>query len=122
MTQGERVRKVRKNLGLTLDKFGEHIGIKKSALSSIENGKSNLTDANVKSICREFNINDVWLRTGDGEMHTKINDDDRYSLNLGKLSKTENEFIRNGVNYLAETAPEKLKIVEEFMKGWLGIE
>ena len=50
MTQGERVREIRKSLNLTLDKFGERIGIKKSALSSIENDKSNLTDANTKSI------------------------------------------------------------------------
>jgi len=68
VTQGERVREVRKNLGLTLDKFGERIGIKKSALSSIENGRSNLTDANIKAICREFNVDYIWLTTGEGEM------------------------------------------------------
>lgn len=75
MTQGERVREVRKALGLTLDKFGEHIGIKKSALSSIENGKSNLTDANVKSICREFSVDYIWLTTGQGEMFVESDDD-----------------------------------------------
>ena len=75
VTQGERVREVRKALGLTLDKFGEHIGIKKSALSSIENGKSNLTDANVKSICREFSVDYIWLTTGKGEMFVESDDD-----------------------------------------------
>ena len=54
-------------------------------------------------------------------MFTKVSDDDRFSLNLGKLSTTENEFIRNGINLLAETDPEKLKILENFMKAWLGI-
>lgn len=54
-------------------------------------------------------------------MFTKISESDRFSLNLGKLGATENEFIRNGVNLLAETDPEKLKILENFMKTWLGI-
>ena len=54
MTQGERVRMIRKhpNVNLTLEKFGEKLGIKKSALSLIENGKNNLTEQMAKSICR----------------------------------------------------------------------
>lgn len=85
MTQGERMREVRKNLGLTLDKFGEHIGIKKSALSSIENGKSNLTEANVKSICREFNVDEKWLRTGEGEMFADILPEDEVAALVADL-------------------------------------
>ena len=54
-------------------------------------------------------------------MFTKITEDDRYSHNLGKLGITENEFVKNGVNFLAEAEPEKLKVIEEFMKAWLGI-
>lgn len=59
MTQGERVRMIRKhpNVNLTLEKFGEKLGIKKSALSLIENGKNNLTEQMAKSICREFRVN-----------------------------------------------------------------
>ena len=58
MTQGERVRMIRKhpNVNLTLEKFGEKLGIKKSALSLIENGKNNLTEQMAKSICREFRV------------------------------------------------------------------
>ena len=82
MTQGERVREVRKNLGLTLDKFGERIGIKKSALSSIENGRSNLTDANIKAICREFNVDYIWLTTGEGEMFVETDDDFQDRIDL----------------------------------------
>lgn len=55
-------------------------------------------------------------------MYKKLPDEDRYSLNLGKLSVTENEFVKRSVNLLAETDPDKLKILEEFMKKWLGIE
>lgn len=67
MTQGERVRQVRKELGLTLEKFGERIGLKKSGLSQIENGKNSVTDQVIKSICREFSVDYTWLTTGEGD-------------------------------------------------------
>lgn len=75
MTQNERVREVRKSYSLTLDKFGERIGLKKSAVSLIESGKNSLTDANIKSICREFNVSEEWLRNGTGDMEAIKPDD-----------------------------------------------
>ena len=68
MTQGERVKEVRKTLGLTLDKFGEKVGVKKQTVSRIENGVNNVTDQMVLSICREFNVNYDFLMNGEGEM------------------------------------------------------
>ena len=56
MTQGERVKKVRKTRQLTLEKFGEKIGLKKNTMSAIETGRNSLTEANIKSICREFEV------------------------------------------------------------------
>lgn len=75
MTQGERIREARKTLGLTLEKFGEKIGMKKNSVSQIENGKNSVTEQVVKSICREFNVDYIWLTTGDGEMFVDTDDD-----------------------------------------------
>ena len=75
MTQGERIREVRKTLGLTLEKFGEKIGMKKNSVSQIENGKNSVTEQVIKSICREFNVDYIWLTTGDGEMFVDTDDD-----------------------------------------------
>lgn len=124
MAQGERVKAVRKSLGLTLEKFGDKIGLKKNSVSQIENGRNDLTEANTKAICREFNVNEVWLRTGEGgddNMFTKVSEDDRFSLNLGKLSQSDNEFAKNMLNAIAEADSEKLKIIEDFMKACLGL-
>lgn len=124
MTQGERVKSVRKKRELTLEKFGERLGVTKTAISRIEKGDRSLTEQMFKSICREFGVNEVWLRTGEGgddNMFTKISDDDRFSLNLGKLSQSDNEFAKNMLNAIAETEPEKLKIIEDFMKACLGL-
>lgn len=67
MTLGERIKEVRTNKGLTLEKFGDPIGLKKSSLSQIENGQVNVTDRVIKSICREFGVHELWMRTGIGE-------------------------------------------------------
>ena len=89
MTQGERVNRIRKKKEMTMEQFGEKLGVQKSAISKIEKGKVNLSEQMFKSICREFGVNEVWLRTGEGgddNMFTKVSEDDRFSLNLGKLS------------------------------------
>ena len=64
---GSRIKAVRKALNLTTTKFGERIGIKNPSVSMIETGKSNPSDRTILSICREFNVNENWLRTGEGE-------------------------------------------------------
>ena len=68
MTNGERVNEVRKSLGLTLEKFGERLGVTKTTISRIEKGVNNLTDQMAISICREYNVNYDYLMYGEGEM------------------------------------------------------
>lgn len=68
MTIGERIKELRKSLGLTLEEFGKKLGVGKSAISNIENGSRNLTDQMSLSIHREFNVREEWLRDGEGEM------------------------------------------------------
>ena len=64
----ERIKELRKALGLTLEEFGSRIGMGKSSVSKIEKGLNGTTDQTIRSICREFNVNETWLRTGDGDM------------------------------------------------------
>ena len=63
-----RLKQLRKALGLSQDQFGFKIGIGQNAVARIENGKSNLTNRNFDAICLVFNVNPEWLRTGVGEM------------------------------------------------------
>lgn len=125
MNTYERIRFLRKEiLHKTQEEFAESIRISRSNLGNIETGKVAVTNRVISDICDSFHVNETWLLTGedgDDNIFTQISADDRFSLNLGKLSTTENEFVRNGINLLAETDPEKLKILEDFMKAWLGI-
>lgn len=119
-----RIFELRKTLDLNQTEFGRRIGVKQGSVAAYESGARTPIDAVITSICREFNVNEVWLRTGEGgskNMFVKTDPDDRYNLSLGKLTSSENQFIRNAVNYLAEADPEKIKIIEDFMKECLGV-
>lgn len=76
----ERVKQLRKELKLSGEKFGDKIGVKRAAISKIENGATGLSEQNIKSICREFNVNENWLRNGEGEMFNPVD-----SLDLDDL-------------------------------------
>ena len=64
----ERIKELRKILNLTTRKFGEKINITCGAVTNIEKGKRNMTDRVISDICREFNVNEEWLRFGTGEI------------------------------------------------------
>ena len=72
MTQGERVKLIRAELNLTLEKFGDRVGVGKAAISKIEKNENRLSDQMIKAICREFNVNYDWLVYGDGEMFSEL--------------------------------------------------
>lgn len=74
MTQGERVKEIRKSLDLTLEKFGKKLGVGKTAVSKIEKSQVGLTEQMAKSICREYNVSYDYLVDGEGEMFTDLPD------------------------------------------------
>lgn len=68
----ERIKELRNALGLSGEKFGNQIGLTRATISNIENGNRNLTEQSILSICREFNVNEEWLRTGKGDMFSAL--------------------------------------------------
>lgn len=64
----DRIREVREHFGLSMEKFGSRIGIGKASISLLESGKNNPSVQTITLICREFGVNEQWLRTGEGEI------------------------------------------------------
>lgn len=64
MTVNERIKELRISQGLTMEQFGERIGIKRASVSLIESGKNNPSDQTIMLICREFGYREEWLREG----------------------------------------------------------
>lgn len=78
MTENERIRKLRKEiLGLTLDKFSKALGVSRSAISDVESGRNALSNQMVMLIRKVYNVNEEWLRTGDGDVFRNITDEER---------------------------------------------
>ena len=63
----DRIREVREHFGLSMEKFGSRIGIGKASISLLESGKNNPSVQTITLICREFGVNEQWLRTGEGK-------------------------------------------------------
>lgn len=68
MPLNERLKKLRKALDLTQQEFADRIGVKRNTIATYEIGRNTPLDAVIASICREFNVSETWLRTGEGEM------------------------------------------------------
>lgn len=100
----ERIKELRKNLDLTMEKFGARLGVGKTAISKLENGERNLTDLMFKSICREFNVNEEWLRNGTGEPFTPAPVDALCQLKQDySLSDADYVMVEKFVNLRPET-------------------
>ena len=116
MTQGERIKEIRKALGLTLDKFGERVGVKKSALSSLENGRSNLTDQLALSICREYGVNPEYLSGESDQMFLQMSKSDHLAAFFGDvLRDEEDDFRRRFISALAQMTTAEWKLLEKVL-------
>ena len=114
MTQSERIREVRNTLGLTLEKFGDRLGVTKVAISNIEKGNRNLTEQMTKAICREFNVDYMWLTTGDGEMF--IDNDDDFIERIDRIMAGEDEARKNLFKFMLELSDDDIAALDRLMK------
>lgn len=118
MTQGERVKEIRKTLHLTLEKFGAKLGVGKTAISKIEKGENNLTEQMTKSICREFNVDYMWLTTGEGEMFVETDDDALETID--RIMMGENEFHKNLFKTFARLDESELLALESILDKFVN--
>ena len=91
----ERVKELRSALGLSAEKFGARVGVTRSAISRIENGVVNVTEQMQKSICREFNVSEDWLRNGTGEMFNVMSQDEELAYIVGQALPQADEYVKN---------------------------
>ena len=113
MTENERVKELRKSLGLTQEKFGERVGLKKSAISQIESGVNGVTDQLRLAVFREFNVNEDWLRTGEGSMFVESNEDEEITKFLGDILSDQPDFRRRLISVLSRMTPDEWALLEE---------
>lgn len=119
MTQGERIKDVRNSLGLTLEKFGEKLGVTKTAISRIEKGERSLTEQMTKSICREFSVDYMWLTTGEGEMFVESDDD--FFERIDRIMAGENESRKNMIKTLLYASDADVEAFDRLVDYYISL-
>lgn len=121
MTLGERIKKVRKELDLTQQEFCDRIGLKRNSISLVESDKRNPSNQLLLAICREFNVSEEWLRTGDGDMFIQQSKEDELKTAVDNLLSGEtSEFKQRLVKVLASLKEEQWVFLEEKLEEILG--
>ena len=85
----KRIKEIRQNAGMTQREFADRIGVSRNTIAAYETDARVPIDAIIVSICREFNVNEDWLRAGLGNMYTEVNPDIQLSKALGSLLREE---------------------------------
>ena len=119
MTQGERIKDVRNSLGLTLEKFGEKLGVTKTAISRLEKGERSITEQMTKSICREFSVDYMWLTTGEGEMFVETDDD--FFERIDRIMAGENETRKNMIKMLLYASDDDIEAFDRLVDYYISL-
>lgn len=113
MTIGERVKELRKQVNLTQQAFADRLNLKRNTVGSYEVNVVEPSDRTISDICREFNVNETWLRTGEGEMFNQITRSEKITSFLTEITEDEgDDSKRRFVEMLAELEPEDWKLLE----------
>lgn len=111
----ERIRELRKTLGLNQTDFGEKIGIKQGSIAGYESGARTPIDSVILSMCREFNVNEEWLRTGEGEMFRPISQEDEFMRAASELRIEKEEGAMQALIEYWKMNPEQRKLIKDFI-------
>ena len=119
----ERIKKLRRTLDLTQQEFADKIGIKRNSLANYETGRNTPLDAIVVSICREFNVNEEWLRNGTGEMFLPVDRNaDIARLTKQLLDEESDSFKNRLISILSNLSVEEWQYLEKRAKELCGID
>ena len=121
----ERLKKLRKTLDLTQQEFADKLKVPRNTIGGYEVGKSNPSDAAVNNICNIFNVNEEWLRTGNGEMFIELTRDEQIENFVGNVLKSEEDsFKKKFISMLSaldesdwEVLQKMVELMQENKKG-----
>ena len=117
----ERIKQLRKHLGLNQTEFGARIGVKQTTIAGYERGASTPLDAVVSAICREFNVSERWLREGEGEMFLPQDDADELMMLAGRfLGSNPTETQMRFARAVFTMTPQELELITRKARELLG--
>jgi len=112
----QRIKMIRKNQNLTQTEFGERIGVKGNTVTGYETGLRKPSDAIIVSICREFDVNETWLRTGEGDIFVPMSRIQEIANFVGQILKGEEDtFKRRFVAMLSRLDERDWDVLEKMV-------
>lgn len=114
----ERIKLLRKELGLNQTDFGNRIGVKQSTVTGYETGTRVPLDSVIVSICREFDVNEDWLRYGKGDMFTELDRDEEIVAWSSKITRSDydKQFVPEFVHMLSKLDEKDWETLEKIAK------
>lgn len=113
----ERLKKLRKTLDLTQQEFADKLKVSRNTIGGYEVGKSNPSDAAVNNICNIFNVNEDWLRTGNGEMFIELTRDEQIERFVGDTLKSEDDsFKKKFISMLAALDESDWEVLQKMVE------
>ena len=112
----DRLKELRKTLGLTQQEFADKIGIQRGTYAKYEIGRNEPIDAVIRLICTTFNVNEEWLRNGSGEMFVQRDPfNEVYKMVNDMLGDESSDFKRRLVTAILRLSPEQLRYARQWM-------
>lgn len=117
----DRIKKIRKELDLTQQEFADKLGVKRGAIANYEIGRNEPVDSVISLICREFNVNEHWLRDGTGSMFIEKDTEDQLMEWAAKvLSNQDSKFKKRFVTMLMGLTENEWEFLEKKAKELVG--
>lgn len=111
----ERLRDLRtKHLRLTQQEFADSIKLSRSNVGNIESGIVQLTQRNIDAICEKFNVNEGWLKTGEGEIFLNLSPEEEFDMLVGRLYADDDSFKKNIIRAMLKLNDEDWLVVKKF--------
>ena len=114
----DRIKQLRKELKLTQQGFADRIGVKQNTVATYEIGRNPPNDTVINLICREFDVNEKWLRTGEGDMFRKLSRDEQIADFVADVFRDEpDSFRKRFISMLSSLNEDQWKMLEVFADG-----
>ena len=116
----ERIKILREELHLSQEKFAERIMLTKNFVSLVETGQRSLSERSISLICEKFNVNETWLRTGEGDMFVKRSRDEEIAEFMGYLiSDDSNPTMKRFIRAFSKLDPADWDVIQKIMDALL---
>lgn len=106
-----------KEKGIKQYEFAEKLGVTETAVSAWKNGRRNLTQQTINAICREFNVDYLWLTTGSGDMF--VNSEESVYNSIDRIMASENELHRNILKWVATLDDKDIEDINRMILKYL---